>query len=334
MSDFHFSEPLWLLLLGLPLLLRWLPHRVYSLHREERLRHYADSHLLPHLLVQGHLGTGSERSLTHWNWVWALGVLAMAGPRWDYHDIDLYQPGSDLVVLLDLSRSMEVADVKPTRSARARQEIDDLLRLKSGLRVGLVGFASVAHVIAPITDDIQTLHNLLPSLSPELVRLPGSRLSSALERAKRLLGGQPPGGQQTLLVISDGDFDEPDLEGQVRQLQANGIRLFTLGVGTSQGGEVPLPQGAGFIKDYAGNPIHSSLNELQLRDLAGAGGGSYIRAEYHDDDTRALLKQLQGPGRALESGQQRVWHERYYLLVGIMMWLLLSWFLPSRIIKS
>ncbi len=325
---FQFAEPFWLILLIVPLLLRFLPTARHRLRDEDRLRNYADPHLLPHLLVQGTLGKRPLTRLSRWQLVWGLGVLALAGPRWDYTDIDIFQPGYDLVVLLDISRSMKVTDVKPSRIARAHQELEDLIRLKGGLRIGVIGFASVAHIVAPITDDVQTLHNLLPALSPELVRFPGSRLSAALDQARRLMSSQPPGSSRHLLLISDGDFDEPGLPERVRQLYESGIRFHALGVGTEQGGEVPYSPQGGTLRDANDNPILSHLDEAQLKDLTHIGGGEYQRAVFQDDDTRALLQAIYngGTAKAVESGHQRVWHERFSLLVALAMLLVLPWF--------
>lgn len=334
-TGFHLAEPFWLLLLVVPLLLRFLPAAQLRVQKEERLRRYADPHLLPHLLLQGFFGRERKYGFLWWQLIWSLGVLALAGPRWNYTEMDLYQPGYDVVILLDVSRSMEVSDVKPSRIARARQEIEDLLRLKAGLRIGLIGYASVAHIVAPITDDAQTLRNLLPSLSPELVRLPGSRLSAALDRARRLLASQPSGSSRHLLLISDGDFDEPGLERLVEQLHDSGFRFHALGIGTEQGGEIPLlSQGEVLREPTTGNAIISRLNESLLRNLTQAGGGEYQHAVFQDDDTRALVGAIFGSGeaKAVESGRRQVWHERYYLLVIIVMLLILPWFRRGRAI--
>ncbi|CAK0742351.1 Ca-activated chloride channel homolog [Gammaproteobacteria bacterium] len=330
---FHFSSPFWLVLLVVPFLLQFFPSARQRSQQEERLQRYADPHLLPHLLVQGSLGRERQRGLVWWKLVWSLGVLALAGPRWDYTEMEIYQPGYDLVVLLDISRSMMVSDVKPSRIARARQEIDDLVRLKAGLRIGLIGYASVAHIVAPITDDAQTIRNLLPSLDPDLVRLPGSRLSAAFDRARRLLAAQPPGSSRHLLLISDGDFDEPDLEKLARQLFDSGIRLHVLGIGTDQGGEVPLSPQGGILRDPStNNAVVSRLQESLLRGLAHAGGGEYQRAVFQDEDTQALVRAIfsGGVAKAVESGHQRVWHERYYLPVICVMLLILPWFRRGR----
>jgi len=321
----EFSSPGWFFLLFIPILLKSLPKMRRRAHEEDRVRQYADLHLLPYLLLSGTTAKKKKHKKVYWGFLWSLGTLAMAGPHWGYTDLEIRQPGSDLVILLDLSRSMEVKDVKPSRIVRARQEIDDLLRLKSGLRVGLIGYASVAHVLAPITEDAETLRNLLPSLSPELVRLPGSRLSSALDRARRLFSSQLPGATRHLLLISDGDFDEPDLETMVSKLHQDGIRLHVLGIGTEQGGQVPLKDEV--LRDpKTGNEVISKMDELLLRGLASAGGGEYQHASFQEEDTRALLQAIFGDAGTTQNHHYRVWHEWYYLLVILMLMLILPWF--------
>ena len=166
LSAFHFSEPAWLwaLLLCVPVAL-WLLLTARVGKRNERLSLYADSQLLPHLLGRsGVSATVQWRRYARWVFVWILLVLAMAGPRWDFTDVQLFRPGTNLVVLFDISRSMNVADVQPTRVARAQQELADLLDRNRGIRIGVIGFASIAHVVAPVTEDMNSIRRVLPAL--------------------------------------------------------------------------------------------------------------------------------------------------------------------------
>ena len=232
---FHFAQPgwLWALLLCLPVAL-WLIFSRRFDTRNERIREYADKHLLPHLLGRSEAPSRTRwMRFFRWTGVWVLLVLAMAGPRWDFTDVELFRPGTNLVVLFDISRSMEVADVKPNRLSRARQEVEDLLNNNRGIRIGLIGFASVAHVISPITEDMNGIRRMLPALDTSLVQLQGSRLSYALDRAAELLAGQPPESVGSLLLVSDGDFDEPGLEQLIARNQAEGRLRFTADVGAA-----------------------------------------------------------------------------------------------------
>jgi Ca-activated chloride channel family protein len=331
LSAFHFSEPAWLwaLLLCIPVAV-WLLLSRRLAGSNDRIQHYADAHLLPHLLGRS---TASSRTqwqrYARWAGLWTLMVLAMAGPRWDFTDVQLFRPGANLLILMDISRSMQVTDVRPTRLARARQEVEDLLNQNRTIRVGLIGFASVAHVVAPVTEDMQGIHRVLPALDTSLVRLQGSRLLFALDRAEELIAGQPAESVNSLLIISDGDFEEQGLEQRLQELAAAGIRVHILGIGTSEGDAVP-GQGRNnpWIMNRTGQPVISALNEPLLQSLAKAGKGLYQHADYRERDTGRILAEVKAqalPG-ADQNERTRIWNERFYWLAGLALVLLLPLF--------
>ncbi len=323
-SGFHFAQPLWLLaLLAIPLVWLWLRYS-RTVRRRGRESLYADEHLLPWLTgeVRGQ-APDSTPVLAAWSLAWLLMVLAMAGPRWDYERINAFRPAAEMVVLLDISASMNIRDVRPSRLDRAKQEIQDLLRLNPGLRVGLIAFATVAHVISPVTEDMESLQRTLPSLSTDLVTLPGSRLGNALDKASLLLHGDDKALARHILLITDGDFDEPGLLKKVDELRANNIHLHILAVGTDGGGLVPVR----YVPRGARTPV-SRLNEEELRQLAEHGGGLYQLADYREDDTRNLLEQILADAeqQQVEEMPTRVWNERFYLLLFPVIFLVLYLF--------
>jgi Ca-activated chloride channel family protein len=327
-TGFHFAQPAWFWgLLALPPVAWWL-WRSAAKAATGPVHRYADPYLMPHLSGTRALAT-SERwgRFLGWSLLWLLLLTGMAGPRWGYTDVRLFQPGDNLVILLDISRSMEVGDVAPSRLARARQEIQDLITQNRKLRLGLIAFASTPHVVAPVTEDSRTILLALPALSTDLARLQGSRLREALDRAETLLDSLPQESARSLLLISDGDFDEAGLTERVRALAEAGIPLHVLGVGAADGGEVPGPRGAALIGPD-GAPVHSLLDEAQLRALAEAGGGLYRHADYRDDDTGDILKAAavsRLPPQASDE-RTRVWHDRYYIPVLLLMAFLLPRF--------
>ena len=314
---FHFEQPAWFwaLLALIPVAL-WLWR---SAERATRgpIHRYADAHLLPHLTGSRELATRERWGrFFRWSLLWALLVAAMAGPRWDYTDIRLFRSGNNLLILLDISRSMQAGDVAPSRIARARQEIEDLITRNRLLRIGLIAFASVPHVVSPITEDAQALRNTLPALSTDLVKLQGSRLHAALDRAEVLLAGLPEDSARAILLISDGDFDEAAIIPRIRQLAESGVRFHALGVGTEEGAPVPDNRG-GWVSDSRGEQVVSRLNEDLLGQLATAGQGIYQTADYRDDDTEEILSVAVTEQTDTESTDEstRLWNERYYLLV-------------------
>jgi Ca-activated chloride channel family protein len=330
LGTFHFSQPgwLWLLLLVVPVAI-WLLVFRYLAGGNERIQRYADTHLLPHLLGRTTASSRTQwRRYAGWTGLWVLLVLAMAGPRWDFTDVQLFRPGTNLIVLLDLSQSMQVQDVAPSRLARARQEVADLLDQNRGVRVGLIGFATIAHVVSPITEDMQGVRRVLSALDSDLVRLRGSRLMFALDRAEEMIASQPRTSVTTLLLISDGDFEESGLEQRLADLAVRGHRLHVLGVGTPDGDAVPAGGNQPWLVNRSGQPVISSLNEGLLRSLARAGNGIYQRADYRERDTGRILAEVRAQALPEEGREERtrVWNERYYLLAGLALLLLLPLF--------
>ena len=330
MSDtgFHFAQPAWFWgLLVLPPVAWWL-WRTAARAAKGPVHRYADPHLLPYLSGSRSLKT-SERWGRYFAWagLWLLLLTAMAGPRWSYEDVRLFQPGDSLLILLDISRSMETADVAPSRIGRARQEIQDLIMQNRRLRLGLIAFASVPHVISPVTEDSRSILLALPALSTSLTRLQGSRLNEALDRAEILLDALPEDSARSLLLISDGDFDEPDLVERVRGLAERGVRLHVLGIGSEAGGDVPGPRGRPLI-DPTGQPVRSRLDQEQLRALAEAGDGLYRLADYRDDDTQDILDASAISRSPAKAGDERtrIWNERFYLPLLLLVALLLPRF--------
>jgi Ca-activated chloride channel family protein len=329
-SAFHFARPEWLFaLLGLIPVLAWLIFSVVQ-PRKGPFHRYADEHLLPHLMGVRELSVNERwNRFTRWSVLWILLVVALAGPRWDFTDIEAFSPASDLVVLMDISRSMNVADTPPSRLSRARQEIQDLVMLNKEVRVGMIAFATVPHVVSPITEDSQSILASLPAVTSELANLQGSRLVAALERAEQLFGNETKNNGRSILLISDGDFVEPGLTEKVEDLSDKGITLHTLGIGTLDGGPVPARVGqSDLIRDPKGQIIVSRLNQPLLDSLAKSGGGHYLQADFRDQDSRRILELASGDlNTATKTHEKtRVWNERFYWLLLPLLLLLLPYF--------
>lgn len=324
-TSLHFASP-WLLLLLLAPFAVWLWLRLTSpREHSERYRMYSDQRLLPFLLGHHNLPPRQQwRRFLVWCALWSVLVIAIAGPRWDFRDVQLFRPGSDLVILLDLSRSMDVSDVSPSRLTRARQEIQNLIEQNHHTRLGLIGFATLAHVISPLTEDGSSLRLLLPAMSTDLVELKGSRLTEALLRAEQMLAGQPADSSRHLLLITDGGFGDGNLEEYVKRLTREGVHLHVLGIGTPEGGLVPGPDGTPLLQ-HDDTQVTSRLDEVSLKKLAAVGKGVYQRANYRDHDTQSLLEVISELSHAevVANQQTRIWNERYFLLVALAMLLVL-----------
>lgn len=332
-APFHFAEPVWLWGLALVPLI-WLSYILFyrrGVRTAGRLTDFADAHLLPHLLGEEEKAGKKQRhtwpALLAWSLIWACGLLALAGPRWDYTEVKAFAPARDLLILLDLSRSMDAQDIKPSRLARARQEIEDILKTSQGTRVGLIAFDTVPHLITPLTDDKETLNRLLPYMKTDLVYVQGSYLAPALEMAGQMLKTET-GDEKNVLILSDGGFDDGDatiLQAE-QALRSQGVRIYVMGTGTAQG--VPIPDGkSGYIKQD-GTLVFSRLEESRLKRVAGDGGGFYEQAGYLGDDTQTLLSGIQSVSASKPEAEKttRYWEERFYVFLLPFALLILPWF--------
>lgn len=329
---FHFAEPHWLFaFMIVPMV--WLMYAFFrpKAANGQRLEDFADAHLLPHICndPRGRRNHASiYRSLAAWSLIWSLAVLSMAGPRWGYTDIEVYKPSTELVILLDLSRSMDVADVKPSRIARARQEIEDIIRYSRGVNVGLIAFANIPHTITPLTDDKQMIERLVPSINTGLVYTQGSRIVSALDTAGRMLSQDTETVERHILIVTDGGYDDP--EGQVyralRGLTDKGVHVHVMGVGTPQGGAVPDGKG-GFFRQ-GGGVVMSSLQLGRLQGIAQYGHGVYLNASYLQDDTQRFLSEIGISGEHVDGDATiiRQWDEKFYLFLLPALLLPFLWF--------
>src|SRR5690606_838371 len=279
--DFHFLRPAWLLLLGVLPLLWWSWRR--SRDDAGAWRAAVDAHLLPHLLAQGETRDGAGPWLAAA--LWALLVAALAGPAWDREPVPLYRNEAARVLALELAPSMLAQDVRPSRLERARYKLNDILTRSADMQTALIAYAGDAFVAAPLTDDVNTVRNLIDSLGPDTMPVAGNATGRAIERAVDLIH-QAGLAQGELVLLADGVG--ADALAAARDAHAQGLDISVLGVGETGGAPVPLP-GGGFLKDASGNIVVPRLDESDLRALAAAGGGRYARLSADASDLDTLL---------------------------------------------
>ncbi|MGK2926031.1 MAG: VWA domain-containing protein [Lysobacterales bacterium] len=266
----HFIRPLWLLLLPLALLLPWWWRR--SRRPAGDWARVCDPHLLDWLSVE----QGGDRAAARRFGPWLAGlavllaIVALAGPSWRQLPDSSWSARDARVIALDLSRSMLAEDLRPDRLTRARFRLADLLATTEEGQVGLVSYAGDAYVVSPLTNDMNTIANLLPALQPDLMPAGGSRADRALALAAELLGRSGFARGEVLLVTDSADSRDA---ARARELRDAGIFTSVLAVGTSDG--APIPSGGGFVNDRSGNVVITRLNGAALRSVAEAGGGRY-----------------------------------------------------------
>ena len=282
MNAFHFLRPEWLwgfLPLG-GLLLMLAKHGATAQVWEA----VCDAHLLPHVLV-GATGAKSRQPLILLGLAWALALVALAGPVWSQLSQPVFRAESALVILLDVSRSMDAQDVTPSRLTRAKHKLRDILNRRQEGQTALVVFGGEAFVVSPLTDDARTIETFVQTLDTTLMPVQGSRPDLALKLGNELLeqAGMPRGD---LLLVTDGEV-EPETLNAIKQLSAKGRSISVLGVGTEDG--APIPEEGGFVKDDTGAIVVTKLHPASLQAAARAGGGRFALLSLDDQDLDVVL---------------------------------------------
>lgn len=218
----------------------------------------------------------------------SLCITALAGPVYKKLSQPVYREQSSLVVLLDLSQSMNATDIKPSRLSRAKLELLDLLKTRKTGQTALIVYAADAFVVTPLTDDNATIANLVPSLETDMMPAQGSNLSNALSKTFSLFT-QAGIINGDVLVITD-DIHSRD-ESAIKKMLSQGHRLSIFGIGTSGGAPVPLD--GGFLQNSEGAIVIPRLHPEKLRTYALSGGGLYSTLQADDRDIEKLSKLFQ-----------------------------------------
>lgn len=280
-QQFHFLRPLWLYsFIPLILLLIW------SWRKKAQSKSWVkviDKNLQPFVLTQAEEMRGNR-------YIWLpllaliICVIALAGPVWEKLPQTVYKPQSALVIVLDLSRSMDAADIKPSRLTRAKLKIIDLLQARSEGQSALIVYAAQPFTVSPLTDDNDTIISLLNSLSTDIMPTQGSRMDEGLAKAQDLLS---QAGIQNghILIVSDG-VTLKEFNG-IKALNIKKHTISVLAVGTEEGAPINEPNG-GYLKDANGQIVVAKMNRRDLLSLAQATQGVFATLRNDDQDIQAI----------------------------------------------
>ena len=259
--------------------------------------------------------------------LWFVGaglvIVALARPQWG-SDVEIVEHrGVQVMVALDISRSMLAQDVRPNRLDRAKLEISDLMSRLTGDEIGVVLFSGASFIQFPMTFDYATARTYLIQAHPDAITRQGTVIAEAIERAMAGFNDQRA-GQRVIVVMTDGENHEGDPIEEARRAASEGAVVYTIGFGSAQGEPVPeydeLGELVGFKEDGEGNVVISRLDEETLVRIADAGGGQYFRAS--DPDAIAdLAAEIQSfEDETLDSEFNRTKIERFqiFLLAGAL----------------
>lgn len=254
----------------------------------------------------------------------SLGLVALARPQWGRIEEQVFDQSREILIAVDLSRSMLAPDVKPSRLARAKLLIESLLGRLEGERVGLVVFSGTAFLQSPLSADYEILREFLPALGPDYLPEGGTNYQALLDTTLQAFGTSSA-ADRFLIVLSDGEATDTDWKASLEELKKKGIRVIGLGIGTSGGAMIPDGSG-GFVKDERGAVVLSKLESSTLQELAQATKGVYRDASAWLD-LPALLQATVEAGRKgafTEKNQIRLVERFQWALAPALLCLLLS----------
>lgn len=285
---FEHIKLLWLLVIIPLMVVIFIAKQRY---KKKQLEKFASTGLLPRLQpLASHRRPAIKLTLLSL----AVGflIVALANPQMGSTIAEGEEKGIDMAVCIDVSNSMMAQDMKPSRMARSRQVVLNLMNRLGGDRVSLVVFAGRSFIQMPLTNDYSATKMFLEQVNTDLISEQGTAIGDAIEKGMATLGygadgdaDQPewePNKSRAILVISDGENHEDDAVEAAKHAADQGIMVCCIGIGSTAGGQIPIVDRRGKVvdwrKDNEGNIVTTHLNEEMLKDIAKAGNGIYVHA--------------------------------------------------------
>lgn len=256
----------------------------------------------------------------------ALLVIAAARPRFGLKLTEVRRKGNDVIIAVDVSRSMLAEDVPPSRLAAAKRSLGLLVRQLSGDRVGIVAFAGEAFLQCPLTLDVDAAGQFLETLNPAVVPVGGTNLGAAVRKSVARFPRQSR-ARKIVVLLTDGEDtrDSAPLDAAA-DAAGKGVIVHTIGLGTPQGDVIRERDAGGavqgFKKDEKGETVVSRLDEATLLEMARRTGGRYVRGGADDGEILALAGDLSSAAQQTLSTQMyKVREERYqwFLLAALLL---------------
>jgi len=265
--------------------------------------------------------------------VFSLIVFSLMRPQWGFKWQEIKRKGLDILVAVDVSKSMLAEDIKPNRLERTKLALADFVKHLKGDRIGLIAFSGSAFVQCPLTVDYSGFLLSADALDMNTIPKGGTSISSAIRQAMESYEGGLK-KYKVLIIITDGEDHEGDPVKLAELAQKEGIKIFCIGIGTSEGELIPVTDESGnkaFLKDRSGAVVKSRLDEATLQKIALATGGSYVRASAKEFGLDLIYKEKlsEMEKRELETKLAKQYEERFQIPLGIAFLLLAAEFLLS-----
>jgi tetratricopeptide (TPR) repeat protein len=331
MLRFEHPEYLWFLLL-IPVLVAGY-FFIHSLRRKQ-LQRFVHEALIAQLAPEV---STAMRMIKHSLLLLALAclILTIANPQVGTRLEEVKREGIDLFIALDVSLSMKSEDIRPSRLEKAKRDVSELLRKLSGDRVGMIVFAGDAFVQFPLTADYAAADLFLSAIDVDAVPIPGTMIGSAVEVALRSFSKDAP-TQKAIVIVSDGENTEGDVLGAVEEAKNKNVRIYSVGMGTTDGGPIPVYNQSGdrvdYKRDQSGSIVLSKLDETMLQQIASTTGGTYHRATSGGNEIDDIFKELSSLEK-VEFGTKQVtgYETRYqYPLAVALLFLIIEVMVSER----
>ncbi|MEM7101997.1 MAG: VWA domain-containing protein [Bacteroidota bacterium] len=249
--------------------------------------------------------------------------IAYANPQWGTKKEKVKRKSADIFIALDISQSMYAQDISPNRMERAKQFTQKLVTGLKGERIGLIIFAGNAYLQMPLTTDYAAASLFIKSADPTLAPTQGTAIAEAIDLAMESFD-ESNKFHKALIIISDGENHEADAIKTAADANDNGLLTFTIGVGTNQGGPIPVTVNgrSDYKTDRAGQIIHTRLNESMMREIADAGKGKYYNISNGDRVIESMRERIDKLEK--QEFEQRTFSEyesyfQYFLAFGILL---------------
>lgn len=247
--------------------------------KRQRRKAFADKKFFD-VLIPGFDKSREIQKIVFIFFVGVFSVLALLRPQWGFEWREIKREGLDILVALDVSKSMLTQDVRPNRLERSKLAVRDLIKKLQGDRIGLIAFAGEGFLACPLTVDYDGFMMTLDDIDERTIPRGGTAIEEAMDEALRSYQ-DVAGKYKALVIITDGDNLQGDPLAMAKKAKEQGVKIFCVGMGTKEGELIRIINERGeqeFIKDASGNFVKSRLNENLLEQIALLTDGAYVRA--------------------------------------------------------
>lgn len=325
-----------------------------NLHIEYKQLHDAYWILLPILIgAVAYIGHRKKRRILDWmdlpsvdrfgkgrTLTLALGLAmifyALLGPQQETGIREIKGEGSDIYILMDTSKSMLAEDVIPSRMTRSKEIVKELIDGLKGDRIGFIPYASSAYIQMPLTDDYNLAQMYLDVVDTDMMGGGGTDVAQALSLAKDSFENTGA-DNQVILILGDGEEEDMDLEGIRKMIGDSNLTVYTIGIGTGEGGLIPLYDETGtrvtaYKKDDADELVVTQLDADTLKTIASAGGGQYYTSDNGLSEVPRLLEAISKLAKGETTTRKMKQYNQlfqWFLGAGLLL-LMISFKLPKR----